>query len=125
VSRPVPLFTVLVDAGTAGGADSAVRVYRALRERYYGRDSYDFGESSLNVAAFRLARAGKYDDALALLKLNEELFPRSSGMYVFRGNISLMRGDTAAAATAFREAVRRDSTNQEARGRLQAIGQRP
>ena len=125
VSRPVPLYAVMTDAATAGGADSAVRSYRALRERYYGRDAYDFGETSLNTAAFRLARAGKYDDALALLRLNEELFPRSSGMYVFRGNIDLMRADTAAAAAAFREAVRRDSTNQEARGRLQAIGQRP
>jgi hypothetical protein len=43
-------------------------------------------------------------------------------MYVFRGNIELMRADTNAAATAFREAVRRDSTNAEARGRLRAIG---
>jgi hypothetical protein len=125
VSRPVPRYTVMVDAATAGTADSAVRAYRALRERYYGRDSYDFGETSLNTAAFRLARTGKYDDALALLKLNEELYPRSSEMYVFRGNINLMRADTTAAAAAFREAVRRDSTNREARGRLQAIGQRP
>jgi hypothetical protein len=125
VSRPVPLYTVMQDAATASGADSAVRAYRALRERYYGRDSYDFGEPSLNTAALRLARAGKFDDAFALLKLNEEFFPRSSGIYVFRGNIDLLRADTSAAAAAFREAVRRDSTNQEARGRLQAIGQRP
>jgi hypothetical protein len=125
VSRPVPLYAVMQDAATAGGADSAVHAYRALRERYYGRDAYDFGEPSLNTAALRLARAGKFDDAFALLKLNEELFPRSSGIYVFRGNIDLLRADTSAAAAAFREAVRRDSTNQEARGRLQAIGQRP
>jgi cytochrome c-type biogenesis protein CcmH/NrfG len=36
-----------------------------------------------------------------------------------------MKSDTAAAVAAFREAVRRDSTNQEAKGRLRAIGQRP
>jgi hypothetical protein len=125
VSRPVPLFALMIDAVNAGHADSAAKAYRALRERYYGRDAYDFGETSLNIAAFRVARAGKYDDALSLLKLNEELYPRSSGMYVFRGNILLMRADTTAAAAAFREAVRRDSTNQEARGRLQAIGRRP
>jgi hypothetical protein len=125
VSRPAPLFAIMVDAATAAGSDSAVRAYRSLRERYYGRDAYDFGETSLNTAAFRLAQANKFDDALALLRLNEELFPRSSGMYVFRGNINLMRADTNAAATAFREAIRRDSTNREARGRLQAIGQRP
>ena len=122
LARPAPLSAVLVEAGTAGGADSAVRLYRSLRQRFYGRDAYDFSEPSLNIAAFRLGRASKFAEAFALLTLNEELFPNSSGMYVFRGNIELMRADTNAAATAFREAVRRDSTNAEARGRLRAIG---
>ena len=125
VSRPVPLYSLLVEADTIAGADSAIRAYRALRQRYYGRDAYDFGESSLNIAAFRTARAGKVDDALKLLSLNEELFPGSSGMYVFKGNILLMRPDTNAAAAAFREALRRDSTNAEARLRLRNIGRQP
>jgi hypothetical protein len=124
-SRPVPLFTLLMETAQTAGIDSSIRAYRALRERYYGRDAYDFGESSLNIAAFRLGRAGRFDDAFALLDLNEQQFPRSSAMYVFRGNIYLMRGDTVSATTAFREAIRRDSTNLEARQRLQAIGQRP
>ena len=122
VSRPVPLFDVVHDATVAAGADSAIRLYRSLRDRYYGRDAYDFSESALNIAAFRVGRDKKFDDALALLRLNEELYPNSSGMYVFRGNILLMKGDTTAAASAFREAVRRDTTNAEARGRLRAIG---
>ncbi len=125
VSRPVPLATLIQQTDSVAGLDSAVRAYRALRTRYYGRDSYDFGEQSLNIAAFRLARANKIDDALGLLRLNEELFPGSSGMYVFRGNILLMKNDTTGAVAAFREAVKRDSTNQEAKGRLRAIGQRP
>jgi tetratricopeptide (TPR) repeat protein len=125
VSRPVPLSTYVADVATAAGTDSALHVYHALRDRYYGRDSYDFGEPSLNDAAFRLARANKFDEALALLKLNEQYFPRSSGLYVFRGNVLLLRADTNAAAEAFREAVRRDSTNNEARGRLRAIGRQP
>ena len=57
-----------------------------------------------------------------MLRLNEELYPNSSGMYVFRGNINLMKADTTGAEAAFREAVRRDPSNQEAKGRLQAIG---
>lgn len=125
VSRPAPLSTLVIDAATAAGADSAIRAYRSLRQQYYGRDAYDFGEGSLNTAAFRLGRAGKYDDAFALLRLNEEMFPKSSGMYVFRGNISLMKGDTTAAEAAFREAIRRDPSNREAQGRLQAIGRKP
>jgi hypothetical protein len=124
-SRPVPLFALMLDAAQTAGIDSAVRAYRALRQRYYGRDAFDFGEPSLNTAAFRLGQAKKFDEALALLRLNEEFYPASSGMYVFRGNINLMRGDTSAAEAAFREAIKRDSTNNEARGRLRAIGRQP
>ena len=125
VSRPVPLSALVMEAAMAGGADSAVRAYKALRERYYGRAAYDFGESSLNTAAFRLGREKQFDAALALFKLNEEYFPNSSGLSVLRGNVWLMRGDTVKAASEYREALRRDSTNGEARGRLRDIGQRP
>lgn len=125
VSKPMPLSAVIMAAANAGGADSATRVYRALRQRYFGSGAYDFGEGQLNTAAFRLGRANKFDDALALLKLNEEIFPNSSGMYVFRGNILLMKADTAGAERAYREAIRRDSTNAEAKGRLRDIGRTP
>lgn len=125
LSRPVPLATHLVETATTAGADSAIRAYRALHARYYGRDAYDFGEPTLSTAAFRLARAGKFEESLALLKLNEEQFPNSSSTAVSRGNITLMRGDTAAAVASFREAMKRDSTNNEARGRLRELGQRP
>ena len=125
VSKPQPLATLIANTAMVAGRDSAVHAYRALRERYYGRDAYDFGEGSLNAAALRLGRAGKYEDAFALLALNEEMFPKSSGTYVFRGNISLMKGDTTAAEAAFREALKRDPSNGEARGRLRAIGRQP
>ena len=124
-SRPVPLSALVADAAAAAGADSAVRAYRALRERYYGRDAFDFGEGSLNTAAFRLGRSNKFDEAFALLKLNEEFYPKSSPIAVFRGNITLMKADTSGAEAAFREALRRDPANQEAMGRLRAIGKQP
>jgi hypothetical protein len=125
VSKPMPLSAVIMAAASAGGPDSAVKAYRALRQRYYGSGAYDFGEGQLNIAAFRLGRANKFDEALAVLRLNEEFYPNSSGMYVFRGNVLLMKADTAGAATAYREAIRRDSTNNEAKGRLRDIGRPP
>jgi len=124
VSRPVPLSSLVQDYAVSVSADSAINAYKILRARYYGRDAYDFSEPSLNIAAFRTARAGKPDEALKLLQYNEGLFPNSSAMSVFKGNILLMKADTAGAEAAFREAIRRDSTNTEARGRLQAIGKK-
>ena len=125
VSRPVPLAQIIAEVATASGADSAIRTYRALRERHYGREAYDFGELSLNSAAFRVGRAGKTDDALALLRLNEQLYPNTAALAIIRGNVYLMRADTAAAAASFRDAIRREPANDEARGRLRDIGQRP
>ena len=125
ISRPIALATVIADATIAVNADSATRMYRALRERYFGRDAYDFSEFSLNSAALRVARANKFNDAFALLTLNEEVHPNRAMMYVFRGNIQLIRGDTGSAVTAFREALRRDSTNFDARSRLRDIRRTP
>ena len=125
VSRPVPLAAIIAEVATASGADSAIRLYRSLRERYYGRDAYDFAETSLNTAAFRTARAGKIEDGLAILRFNEQLFPNAAALSIVRGNIALMRADTTAAAASFREALRRDPANDEARGRLRDINQRP
>jgi len=125
VSRPIPLSQLVQETAVSVSADSAISAYKILRQRYYGRDAYDFSEPSLSIAAFRTARAGKPDEALKLIHYNEGLYPNSSGMSVFKGNIHLMKGDTAAAEAAFREAIRRDSTNTEARGRLQAIGRKP
>lgn len=124
-ARPVPLATLIADLAETAGADSAIRSYRALRARHYGSDAYNFAESSLSIAAFRLGRAGKFPEAFAILGLNEELFPGSSAMAVFRGNIALMAHDTTAAAEAFRQAIRRDPSNEEARGRLKTIGRQP
>ncbi|HLZ46372.1 MAG TPA: c-type cytochrome [Gemmatimonadales bacterium] len=122
VNLPMPLEQLIQEAAqSAGGVDSATRAYRALRERYYGRAAYDFGEPTLDVAAFRLARAGKFDEAFAILKLNEDQYPNSSNAATFRGNIDLLKGDTTAAVAAFREAVRRDSTNGEAQNRLRQL----
>src|SRR4029079_18321639 len=37
VMRPMPLSQVMLEAGIAGGADSALKAYRTLRQQYYGR----------------------------------------------------------------------------------------
>lgn len=122
VSRPVPLAAIISHAAMAAGSDSAIRAYLALRERHHGRDAYDFGEESLNAAALRVARAGKTEEALALLRLNEQHFPAATAIHIVRGDVELMRGDTSAAAQAYGAALQRDSTNREARARLRTIG---
>src|SRR5256885_15269813 len=77
VSRPMPLEQLIQETAQTAGADSAGRAYRSLRERYFGRAAYDFGEPTLDVTAFRLARAGEFDEAFARFRLNEGAVPTS------------------------------------------------
>ena len=122
VARPRPLADIVTDAVTTTGLDSAVRAYRALRDKYYGRASYDFGENSLNAAAQSLLAARRADDALGVLRLNAEFFPNSAGVSGQMGEAYLAKADTANAIAMYRQALQRDPNDRLARQRLRALG---
>ena len=60
-----------------GGLDSTRSRYSALRDRYYGRAAYDFGEVPLADVASGLAAKGNANDANALHAFNVEMNPDS------------------------------------------------
>jgi len=78
VTQPRPLEDVLKTAYDTGGMDSTLARYRALRERYYGRFAYDFGEVPLAELAGKVRTAGNREDALQLLAFNLEMNPNSA-----------------------------------------------
>jgi hypothetical protein len=125
VARPRLLDDDLALMLADSGLDATVRRYRALRERYYGSGSYDFGELVLNQLARAEAQAGRLDNSMGLLKLNAEFYPASTQIPFLEAEVSLQRGDTAAAITGYRDALAKDSTNMGARRRLGALGAAP
>jgi tetratricopeptide (TPR) repeat protein len=125
VSRPVPLERIIVQAAVASGPDSAVRAYRALRETYYGRAAYDFSEGTLVTASQQLSQQQRFDDALALLDLDNEFYPRGAELMLATGDVHRARGDTASAVKAYRETLVRNPRSQPARQRLTQLGQQP
>jgi hypothetical protein len=125
VSRPETLASLVVQSSLSHGPDSAAVLYQRLRDRYFGRDAYDFGEQSLNAAASDLAGTNRYDLAFAAVALNDRQFPASATLAMFRGELELGRSDTTAAAAAFREALRRDPQFEAARRRLTEIKRAP
>jgi predicted negative regulator of RcsB-dependent stress response len=92
-----------------------------LRERFYGRAAYDFGEATLNTFAGRLTRDGRFDDALSMVQLNAEFFPASSNVPFMRGEVLLARKDTAGAIAEYRRSVAVDG-NGQAKQRLTGLG---
>lgn len=96
-SKPRTLSAEVLGALEAKDADSAVTRYRELREKAYGRAMFDFGEVSLPTMADELTRARRGDDAMKLLQLNLEYFPKSGMTYSAIAMGQAQRGDTAAA----------------------------
>jgi len=76
---PVPrtLQAVLQTAYARGGLDSTLAQYQSLRERSYGRFTYDFGDVPLADVGTGLASAGHFADAESLLALNVAMNPKS------------------------------------------------
>jgi hypothetical protein len=122
VARPKPLADIVTEAVGAGGLDSAVRAYRALRQQYYGRAAYDFGEFTLVQAAQTMLAQRRADDALGLLTLDAEFFPSSGAVAGQMGEAYLAKYDTANAVARFRQAVQLDPNDRFARMRLRALG---
>ena len=122
VARPEPLSDIVTEAVGAGGLDSAVRAYRALRQRYYGRAAYDFGEGTLIAAAQSLLQSRRADDALGLLTLDAEFFPSSAAVVGQMGEAYLVKADTANAIAKYRQALQLDPNDRFSRMRLRALG---
>jgi predicted Zn-dependent protease len=78
VSQPRTLQDVLTTAYDTGGVDSTLSRYRALRDRFYGRAAYDFGEVPLADVGAKLRQNGHGADNLRLQALNVEMNPNSA-----------------------------------------------
>lgn len=119
VTIPRPLTDILLVTGVREGADAAVKQYRDLRSRYYGRGAYDFGEETLLSVARRLANA-RPEVAIPLAELNMEFFPKSVNTLVTKAIAQSGRDDEAAVAT-LKQALELDPGNAEIQGRLYQI----
>jgi tetratricopeptide (TPR) repeat protein len=120
---PIPrqLTDVLWTTTVRQGGAAAVAQYRELRAQFYGRQAYDFGEDTLITIASRIGQA-RPEDAIALMDLNLEFFPKSLRSYVTLA-IAQSRTDAAAAIGSLKKALEIDPDNGEVKGRLYQLEQ--
>jgi hypothetical protein len=120
--RPETLADTLQRALQAGGAPAAIGAYRALRDQYYGRAVYDFGEGTLQwVSELAARRPEQLDASIALLELNLEFFPKSVNTRVALGDRMVAKGDTAEAVKQWQDALELQPDNHFVQGKLEAV----
>ena len=83
--------------------------------------STDFRERALNTAARRLRDEKRLPDAIALLRKNASLFPKSSEVAAMLGSTLAESGDTDAARAELQRALELDPNNRFAKGALDKL----
>jgi len=122
LSKPATLASTLTDAIESKGTDSAVALYRRLRQNTMTDGKFDFGEWSMNELARTLAERGKTAEAIAMLELNQEFYPQASELDFMIGELHRLRGEKDKAITRYRATLQKDPNNQGAKRRLAELG---
>ncbi|WIG96064.1 beta-lactamase family protein [Myxococcus sp. SDU36] len=117
----IPIGKVLMEALGKGSAAEAIATYRALKKAKEAQ--YDFGESQLNTVGYHLLRGGRVADAIAVFKLNVEMFPKEANCYDSLGEAYAAHGDKEQAIANYRKSLELDAKNEHAVKMLEALEQ--
>jgi len=111
-TEPRTLRGVLTATAAKEGTEAAVAKYRELRDQFYGRGGYDFGEYALIETIHSLEKNKAEPAALMpLLQLNLEFFPQSASTHVQLGRLLIKQGKKDEAMPHFEEAKKLQPDN--------------
>jgi tetratricopeptide (TPR) repeat protein len=125
LTEPRSLDQVVLTAYDSAGADSAIALYRGLREHYYGHASYDFGVTSLAQVGSTLQQRSHTSDALRFYMLNLEFSPTSAQAWSQAAGAQLASGDTATAIKSYEKALSLDPKDRQATRAMQTLKPKP
>jgi len=120
VAIPRPLHRILQETIAARGVDAAIEQYKDLHARYFGASAYDFSEAALVALAQPIA-SGKPDQAIAMLKLNLEFYPKSAQTYAALGYTYTRKLDDSTAIAMLEKALEIEPGNGVIQGQLEQL----
>jgi predicted Zn-dependent protease len=99
--------------------DAAIDRYRDLKAHH--ASEYDVGEDELNGLGYALLRMKKIDEAVKILELNVEVYPRSANAYDSLGEACAAQGNREKAVAAYKKSLELDPGNLKAVEQLKKL----
>jgi tetratricopeptide (TPR) repeat protein len=115
---PKTLQTTLLEMVNDKGAAAAVARYRELRRDESLSGRYNFGEWEINELARQLSEAGKREEAIAMLDMNAEFYPKSAAIDAFAADLHARLGNREKALARFRAALEKEPNNPQIKQRI-------
>jgi pimeloyl-ACP methyl ester carboxylesterase len=104
------------------GVGAAIALYRGMRRRYPADYFY---ERTLNTLGYAQLQAHHVPEAIALFKLNVEMYPNAANPYDSLGEAYAAQGDRAAAIANYRKSLALNPNNKGAVEMLKKLGATP
>lgn len=115
--RPMTLEEELGEKYRKSGVEAALDYYADLKQKYYGRGPYDFGENALNNFGYEVMKKDP-TGAVQVLRLNAEEFPQSGNVWDSLAEAYMKSGDLKEAEEYYLKALERDASDQNAKDML-------
>ena len=120
-AKPRLLWQEMVLTTHEEGVGAAIEIFGELRENYDNAGAYDFREWETNVVAEELAKEGRHEDAIAILMMNAERFPKSYAIQSGMGESYEALGDTTGAIPAYEAALGLNPNRNDVKRSLAAL----
>ncbi|MCP5106733.1 MAG: serine hydrolase [bacterium] len=101
------------------GPEAAVKRYKEKREKH--KDTYTFAEAELNGMGYGFMRKKDMKAAIAVFKLNVELYPRSFNAYDSLGEAYMKSSDFKRAAVNYKKSLELNPGNKNAEAMLKKM----
>jgi hypothetical protein len=118
-SQKPGIMDLLVSSFRENGVEAAINLFRKLKAKDPKR--YDFGEEQLNNLGYYLIGMKKFKDAIAILKLNVEMFPQSANVYDSLGEAYMDDGEKQLAVQNYEKSLQLDPANTSAVEKLKVL----
>jgi CubicO group peptidase (beta-lactamase class C family) len=101
------------------GVAAAIAQYHEVKKNKV--QDYEFGERELNQLGYGLLQEGRTDDAIAIFKLNVEMFPKSSNSYDSLAEAYAAKGEKELAIKNYARSIETNPANTNAIKKLQEL----
>jgi tetratricopeptide (TPR) repeat protein len=115
----LPIALVLLKTIQQKGVDAAVHQYHELKSR--AAAEYDFSEEELNTLGYQLLGMKQVKEAIEILRLNVQAFPKSANVYDSLGEAYLNTGDKPQAIENYQKSLQLDANNAGAVEKLKQL----
>ncbi len=104
------------------GVEAGIERYRDVKKNQ--ANTYRFNERELNTLGYELLEAGRKTDAIAILKLNAEEYPKSANVYDSLADAYAQDGQKELAIQNYKKALEIDPKMQETADKLKKLEQK-